>query len=210
MNSDSAVILKKMYSWPQEYLFPVLDITRLAIRDEQVCMAIGNFELLEIVLKNLETGVPGANKIMAVRCLSNMVTHKWGRGLLEAKYDLLLNAVKNMKAGNVSLQNAISVLYLNLSISQIDVANDEKCRLLAECILDYMMWCEEIDAIFRSYQALGNLTTTAYKEITIAQINSVEFVMLKLKGHSEGDGVHDYQRLKEIAMDLYRTVSEQK
>lgn len=206
ITQETAKTLKKMYSWPQDCLFPVLDITRLAIRNEQICEKIANFELLSIIIDNLQGGSPAANRIMAVRCLSNMITHHWGRALLEGKFEPIMDAVKGVKSGNVSLQNALSVLYLNLSIAQMEVASNESCKKIAECVLDALMWITEVDAIFRMYQALGNLVTTAYKKVTTEQIVSANQVIAKMKGHSEGRDIDNYERLRELSSDLYETV----
>lgn len=206
ISDETAKTLKKMYNWPQECLFPVLDITRLAIRNEQICSKIANFELLSIIIENLAAGSAAANRIMAVRCLSNMITHHWGRALLESKFGPIMDAVKGVKSGNVSLQNALSVLFLNLSIAQVEVACKDKCQKIAECILDSLMWINEVDAIFRLYQALGNLTTTAYRNPVSQQCVAMDLVIAKMKGHSEGRNTDDYERLREVAGDLYDTV----
>lgn len=195
-----------MYTWPQDCLFPVLDITRLAIRNELVCEKIANFELLSIITENLTAGSPAANRIMAVRCLSNMITHEWGRGLLETKFEPIMDGIKEIKSGNVSLQNALSVLFLNLSIAQLGISVKDECKKITECILDALMWIAEVDAIFRMYQALGNLVTTAYKKVALEQIVAKEMVIAKMKGHSEGRETDNYERLREIAADLYDTV----
>lgn len=209
ISEDTARTLKKMYNWPQDCLFPVLDITRLAIRNEQICAKIANFELLYIIIDNLKGGSPAANRIMAVRCLSNMITHEWGRCLLESKFELIMDAVKGVKSGNVSLQNALSVLFLNLSIAQMEVASSESCKIIVECVLDALMWITEVDAIFRIYQALGNLASTAYKKGVKEQVVAMEQVIAKMKGHAEGRDIDSYERLREIAADLYETVKMQ-
>ncbi|XP_063701799.1 phospholipase A-2-activating protein [Culicoides brevitarsis] len=200
--------LKKMYSWPQDCLFPVLDVIRLAIRTEQVCSKIVNFELLTIIIENLEAGSPAANRIMAIRCLSNMITHRWGRCMIDAKFEGIMNGVRGVKSGNVAVQNALSVLFLNLSIAQLDVAVSENCKKIAECVVDALMWVTEVDAIFRMYQAIGNMTETAYKKVVLEVVTSMEIVVEKMKGHAEGRDTDNYERLREIASDLYEMVKQ--
>lgn len=205
---EAARTLKHLYAWPTDYLFPVLDVTRLLVRDEGMCTLIGNFELLEIAVTNLEPGTPAANKIMATRCLSNMITNKWGRGLFEAKFDVLVEAVKKLKNGNVSLQNAISTFFFNVSVAQVEVSIEEKCNVLTEAAIDFLLWSDQLDAQLRAYQTLGNVLTTPYKAKAIALIVSSDLLAEKLKKHSEGIDIEEYNMLRDTAQALLQMLNE--
>jgi len=200
--------LKTMYTWPSEFLFPVLDITRLLVRDLKMCTLVGNFELLEVAVKNVEPGNPVANKIMATRCLSNMITNEWGRGLFEAKYEMLIDAVKALKNGNVSLQNAIATFYFNISVSQVEVAIEDKSKMLTEAVIEFLIWADQLDAQLRAYQALGNVLTTAYKSYSVALIVSSEDLIEKLKKHAEGQGTEGYDMVKDTAQALLQMLND--
>lgn len=202
--------LKDLYNWPNEYLFPVLDIVRLAIRKENLCSQIATFELLDKITQNLDLANPLANKIMATRCLSNLVSHNWGRGLFEAKFTKLCNAVAQIKDGNAALQSAIATFYYNLSVSQVEVAVADKSMIIAECTVDFLSWADQPDAILRGYQALGNLTTIVYKKEILTLIRNHTLLIFKIKNHASGIEIDDYTLLQKTAQYLLDTVDNSK
>lgn len=94
--------LKNLLKWPKEILFPVLDITRLAVREQTVCSLLGSFDFISLIIENVN--LPPANQLMSIRCLVNMMNHGWGRGLIESRLMELVAALQNIKKGSVNLQ----------------------------------------------------------------------------------------------------------
>lgn len=200
--------IKEMYNWPIEYLFPVLDVTRLLVRDAEMCALIGNFELLDICILNLETGTPPANKLMSTRLLSNMITNKWGRGLFEAKFEALIGAVKTLKNGNVAMQNAISTFLFNVSVAQVEIAVEEKCKVLTEATIDFLQWADQLDAELRAMQALGNILSTTYKPASVALIVSAENLIEKLTSYAAGKSIEGYEMVRDTAQAILQMLNE--
>lgn len=94
--------MKNLLKWPKEILFPVLDITRLAVREQTVCSLLGSFDFITLIIENIN--IPPANQLMSIRCLVNMMNHGWGRGLIESRLSELVVALQNIKKGSVNLQ----------------------------------------------------------------------------------------------------------
>jgi len=77
---EALIILLK---WPAAMLFPVLDILRLAVRNEPIFTVLNNsHNFLGIVIPQL-TG-SAANQLMVVRCLANSLSHTTGRQQVES------------------------------------------------------------------------------------------------------------------------------
>lgn len=173
--------LKQMYSWPSDELFPVLDVTRLVVRDEKKCELIGNFELLEMIISNLSIDVPAPNRLMVIRCLANMISHKWGRGLFEAKFEEIFTAIDILTTGNAMLQQAISTLLFNVSVALVDVSNENMCRIVTNSCIHFMLWSNAVDAQLRCAQTFGNLLKTVYKNNSVVTIVSAGLLTDKMR-----------------------------
>lgn len=192
--------LQPLLKWPKEILFPVLDVARLAVRDQGVCTKLANASFLELIVDNLRHGP--ANQLMAVRCICNMMSHGWGRGLVEDRLADIFNQLNRSTAGSPNLQIAIASLLLNVSATQLTVADQEVCRLTSEALLDFLRWTGDAEAIYRAYQALGNLTCTPYGAITSAQIVSVDQVVDRLRDHMSSAVAPGMEKLNELAREL--------
>lgn len=57
--------LKKMLKWQQEIRFPVLDIVRLVVRNQETSTALGSADFVESIIENLTSLAP--NQLMAIR-----------------------------------------------------------------------------------------------------------------------------------------------
>lgn len=101
-----------------------------------------------------------------------------------------------------SLQIAIASFYLNVSVLQTELADQEICRLMTEGLLGLLKWIGDLEAFYRSYQSLGNLTCTPYGQITSAQIISVDVVVDKLRGFMSAALPNGFEKVNEIARDL--------
>lgn len=192
--------LQPLLKWPKEILFPILDVARLAVRDQGVCTKLANASFLDLIVESLNHGP--ANRLMAVRCVCNMMSHGWGRGLVEDRLGDIFNRINRSVSGSGNLQIAIASLFLNVSATQLTVADQEVCRLTTEALLDFLRWTAEAEAFYRAYQALGNLTCTPYGAITSAQIVSVDQVIERLREHMSAAQAPGMEKLTELAREL--------
>lgn len=96
----------------------------------------------------------------------------------------------------------MSSFFLNVTVSQIEVADQELCRLTTEGLLELLKWINDLEAHYRSYQSLGNLTSTPFGQITSAQIISVDVVVDKIRDFMSAVLPNGFEKLNEIARDL--------
>lgn len=172
-----AILLK----WPASMQFPVLDILRLAVRNEAIFSVLNNsHNFLATVIPQLSGSAP--NQLMVVRCLANIMSHAAGRQNVMSRLAEIIDLVGAIKTGSANLQIAVATFYLNLTISQtLDVAKSEVCHVVTSGIVELLKWAKDLEACYRSMQAIGNLTTTSCGQETIAQVVSVDYVMDKLR-----------------------------
>lgn len=90
-----------------EFLFPVLDIVRLAVLDPNTCTNLVAPDVLNFIVQNCNTGA-AANQLMSLRCFSNMLIHGYGRGLIETVLANILVAISATRKGTSNLQTAIA------------------------------------------------------------------------------------------------------
>lgn len=76
------------------------------------------------------------------------------------------------------------------------------CRVVTESILANLQWSTDIEALYRYYTALGNLTCTPFGHITVAQISSVNNIVEKINRDMVAIHAQGYIKLNEVARDL--------
>ncbi|XP_017021946.1 phospholipase A-2-activating protein [Drosophila kikkawai] len=175
---EALIILLK---WPAAMLFPVLDILRLAVRNEAIFSVLNNsHSFLGIVIPQLAGSA--ANQLMVVRCLANSLGHAAGRQQVESRLPQIIELIAGIRAGSANLQIAVATFYLNVTIAQtLGVAKSEVCHQVTSGVVELLKWAKDLEACYRSMQAIGNLTTTPCGQETIAQVVSVDYVMDKLR-----------------------------
>lgn len=198
--------LLQLLHWPKEFLFPVLDITRLAVRSSSVCAELlassKHPTFIDQLIENV-ANAPAANQLMAIRCIANMMSHEVGRQRIGARLTDIVGRVNRIMSGSANLQIAIASLYLNASVAQLQPSADaDVCRQLTEAVLEFLRWTHEAEAFFRAYQTLGNLTCTPSGAVTSAQIVSVDEVVERLRDHMSRVQPAGLERLNDVARDL--------
>lgn len=103
-------------------------------------------------------------------------------------------------------QIAIGTLFLNLSVSQTNYADQTICNQIAESILDFLTWSSDLEACYRSYRALGNLLCTPYGQTIGALIISTDVVTEKIRVHMSSSVPNGFEKLNEIARDIINTL----
>lgn len=83
-------------------LFPVLDIARLAVRNEAICIKLATAEVLCQMESYLESSP--ANQLMVIRLFVNMMMHARGRCMLDSQYNAIITALDKITKGSANLQ----------------------------------------------------------------------------------------------------------
>lgn len=131
---DALDTLMTLLNWSDDVLFPVLDITRLAVLCQEVNDALCTEELLQIVKKHIKSDALPSNQMLTFRLLANMFSHDRGEKLCLNSKDEILQllseleslANKNNQVHEWKNEDACRRMYfnwLNLSISMFPGRN---------------------------------------------------------------------------------------
>ncbi|KFB49117.1 AGAP008620-PA-like protein [Anopheles sinensis] len=157
-NSVCLTALKFLYTnWPTEKLFPIMDITRLIVREARACHEVFSDAAFFSTFLQHVNHLP-ANQLMAARCFANMLAHQAGRNVVVENIRAIVDRLNMIRGGSANLQIALASFYLNLSMTQLDkLTSVDFCRVLAGTIGELLSWLTDNEATYRAYQALGNL-----------------------------------------------------
>lgn len=197
---ESIDAMKKLLLWPKENLFPVLDVLRLAVCDSTVCSKLITQVVLNLIIQNIN--VSPANQLMSIRTLSNMLSHGYGRGLIETCLANVLVAISATKKGSANLQIAIATLLFNLTVVQLGYADQTQCQHITESIIDFLLWNADAEALYRSYRSIGNLLNTPHAPTVSAQLISTDQVMDALRSNMSAQQQYGFEQINEIARDV--------
>ncbi|XP_034413239.1 phospholipase A-2-activating protein [Cyclopterus lumpus] len=157
-------LLWKASHWPEDIVFPVLDIMRLAVRHPQVneslCGESEGVQLCNHLLSLMRPEGRPANQMLALRTLCNCFGGRHGRALLLAQREtVLLRAADLANVCNKNIHIALATLVLNYAgclHSQPDLEAKAQCLSVASRALETV---QDKEAVFRLLVALG--TTVA-------------------------------------------------
>ncbi|CAH0554986.1 unnamed protein product [Brassicogethes aeneus] len=187
---NSLELLFKLLDWPDDYLFPVLDVIRLAVRHKQINEIISSANrstLIDKLKYCISDNCRVANNtIVALRVLSNLLCHDQGENLIYKNHMDILENITSLAQQNKNGQVALSTLLLNMVIMAIKKNDYMGISILAEVIPDISTKLNDPESQFRLYVALGTLLLSEYgskKEIKL-KISSSDNFMSIMKSHS--------------------------
>ncbi|ERL89805.1 phospholipase A-2-activating protein [Dendroctonus ponderosae] len=190
-NATIYELLFKMFEWPENNLFPVLDIVRMAVRNEHSNTIIS--KLYEgVIIKKLQGFINSEhavvnNRIVALRTICNLCSHKSGENLVsENIYDIIGN-VSTVRHINANGQLALATVLMNLTLMILKNKEHAGYKVLAEVLPDMITTLDDSEAQFRIYVAIGTLmqnSDSLRPEVVEKIKESGEFLpLLKLHFH---------------------------
>lgn len=203
-NSACLTALKYLYTWPTDSIFPVLDITRLVVRDSRACQELFEGDFLNSLLQH--TNHLPANQMMTARCFVNMISHTNGRNIVLENIRPIMDKLSPIKAGSANLQVALASFYLNLSMAQLDKPSLDFSKVFSDAVADFLEWSTDNEAIYRGYQALGNLMSTPQGTLVANHLRSnsalIDRILVSISAEVTG-----YAKLNECASYLYELLA---
>ncbi|KAF3836972.1 hypothetical protein F7725_004436 [Dissostichus mawsoni] len=158
-------LLWKASHWPEDIVFPVLDIMRLAVRhpmvNETLCGEAEGVQLCNHLLSLMSPEGRPANQMLALRTLCNCFMGRQGRALLLAQRETVLSRAADL-AGicNKNIHIALATLVLNYASclhSQPDLEAKAQCLSVASRALETV---QDKEAVFRLLVALGTIVSS--------------------------------------------------
>ncbi|CAK9827068.1 Phospholipase A-2-activating protein [Anthophora retusa] len=190
INFDALSTLKTLLNWPDDILFPVLDIIRLAVLYKEINNVLCTDELLQIVKKHVKPSALPSNQMLTFRLLANMFTHEKGEKLCLNYKDEILQQLSELESlANKNNQVAISTYILNLTVAlnkYNDTLGKTQCLNVMFSILPRL---SESEAVFRTLVAMGTLLSTT-------------------SNSEDRDDLIKAVRQSEVALNILQTMSE--
>ncbi|XP_052738661.1 phospholipase A-2-activating protein [Bicyclus anynana] len=167
-NAETVTLLKRMLEWPKDILFPVLDVTRLAVRNAEINGQIFDTNhgpnFVRYLLSLLTPDNLPANQMLAMRVLVNAFSALAGEMLVLAARESVLHALVSLAQLNNNTQIAATSLLLNLSVA---LAQQTDSVELAECIVHLLTRITDSEAYFRGLVALGTILAESPNKIVV-------------------------------------------
>ena len=110
-----------------DIVFPVLDITRLAVRNEEInrslCAGDSGDHLFTVLRKYLVPEALPANQMLALRVVTNMMCHKPGENLVMKEKHLFLFVIRKLANSRATKNLQVNILlwYSNFVVTDLYV-----------------------------------------------------------------------------------------
>ncbi|EFA09359.2 phospholipase A-2-activating protein [Tribolium castaneum] len=179
--------LFKLLEWPDEIVFPVVDVIRMAVRfkkNNEIIATANSGSLLRKLLSFINENCNIINNvIVALRTLSNLLMHEFGEDLVfEHRFDVVEN-ITALGPLNKNGQIALSTLLLNLCVASLKKRDDLGISVLADVIPDILTKLSDPESQFRSYVALGTLLSSPQSAEVKAKVKSNVGFISALESH---------------------------
>lgn len=140
----------KMLKWPENKLFPVLDIFRMIAKSET---SFSSFDpaITAKILKSMVNSSSAPNQLMTMRAFCNMLSHEQGKLFVDQNFTELMELADKIETGNGNFQIAFASFFFNMSVV-FERANQEFCIALVIAIVKCVTWMKEYEALFKVYQ----------------------------------------------------------
>lgn len=90
--------LKSLIDWPNDTVFPVLDIARLAILHKEVNDQLCTEELLPVIRRHIKSDAFPCNQMLTFRLIANMFQHEKGEKLCLDYKDEVLKSMLDLQS----------------------------------------------------------------------------------------------------------------
>ncbi|CAG9765638.1 unnamed protein product [Ceutorhynchus assimilis] len=185
-------LLFKLLDWPEDMVFPVLDVVRMAVKDpinNNLIVALNDGQIMEKLKKFISnsSNVPN-NTIVGLRSLCNLCVHDAGENLVfDNRFDIV-ESITTLGQLNKNGQIALATLLLNLTILSIRKNDDLGYSVLVQVLPDIITKFTDVESHFRIYVALGTLVTQSnlHKQEIVSKVNGNQNFLTTLQLHSFG------------------------
>ncbi|XP_036407186.1 phospholipase A-2-activating protein [Megalops cyprinoides] len=184
ITEEQIAILWKTTHWPEDIVFPVLDILRLAVRhpvvNASLCNETEGIQFCNHLLSLMAPQGRPANQMLALRTLCNCFSGPLGRSLLMSQRETVMSQATELKSVcNKNIHIALATLVLNYAGSLHGVPDLEgkaQCLSMASTILEVV---QDKEAIFRLLVALGTTIASESTAKDLAQSLGVKSQIAK-------------------------------
>ncbi|KFM77622.1 hypothetical protein X975_26927, partial [Stegodyphus mimosarum] len=157
VNNEQMACLETVINWSDEYLYPALDLLRLAVRCKGICSRVGNQEFVNHLLHILKTTNKSVNRLLVIKIFCNLFEFEEGEKVLLQSQVKIYDSVKSTVCStDRNVQKSGTALFLNYSVlafygKQIDI--NSYCLNMVE-MLNALV---DTEAVFRALVAIGTI-----------------------------------------------------
>ncbi|KAJ8972552.1 hypothetical protein NQ314_000139 [Rhamnusium bicolor] len=187
---NSYNVLFKLLDWPDDIIFPVLDVVRLAVRDKtnnEVISTMNNGIIIEKIKNYIgESCKVVNNMIVSLRTICNLCLHECGEALIYNNRFDILESYTSLGYLNKNCQIALSTSLLNLTILTIKKNDDIGFSILAQVLPDILTKLSDPESQFRLYVAIGTLikSSNSHQQEIRAKVNENSNFLSTLQLHT--------------------------
>ncbi|XP_073907786.1 phospholipase A-2-activating protein isoform X3 [Castor canadensis] len=193
-------ILWKAIHWPEDIVFPALDVLRLSIKhpnvNENFCNEKEGAQFSSHLMNLLNPKGKPANQLLALRTFCNCFVGQAGQKLMMSQRESLMSHAIELKSGsNKNIHVALATLTLNYSVcfhKDHNIEGKAQCLSVISTILEVV---QDLEAVFRLLVALGTLISDDSNAVQLAKSLGVDSQIKKYASVSEPAKVSECCRL---------------
>ncbi|CAH2293817.1 phospholipase A-2-activating [Pelobates cultripes] len=192
--------LWRVVNWPEEIVFPALDVLRLCIKNpmvnEMFCNDKEGSQFSSYLLKLMHPGGRQANQLLALRTLCNCFSYDPGTKLMMSQRDTLITKAIELKSvNNKNIHTALATLILNYAICLHKAGDLEGKAQCLSAISTGLEVVKDLEASFRLLVALGTLISDDENAVQLAKSLGVNSQIKKYMSVTEPAKVNECCRL---------------
>uniref|UniRef100_A0A8C5LQ62 Phospholipase A-2-activating protein n=1 Tax=Leptobrachium leishanense TaxID=445787 RepID=A0A8C5LQ62_9ANUR len=192
--------LWRVINWPEEIVFPALDILRLSIKNQIVNETFYSdqegSQFSSYLFKLMHLGGRQANQLLVLRTLCNSFSQEPGTKLMMSQRDDVFTRALEIKSiGNKNIHTALATLILNYAVClrrMNDLEGKAQCLSAISTVLEVV---QDLEASFRLLVALGTLITDDGNAVKLAKSLGVNSQIKKYISVTEPAKVSECCRL---------------
>nr|KAF6486541.1 phospholipase A2 activating protein [Rousettus aegyptiacus] len=193
-------ILWKAINWPEDIVFPALDILRLSIKhpsvNENFCNEKEGTQFSSHLISLLNPKGKPANQLLALRTFCNCFAGQAGQRLMMSQRESLMSHAIELKSGsNKNIHIALATLTLNYSVcfhKDHNIEGKAQCLSVISTVFEVV---QDLEATFRLLVALGTLISDDSNAVQLAKSLGVDSQIKKYASVSEPAKVSECCRL---------------
>ncbi|OCT97805.1 phospholipase A-2-activating protein isoform X1 [Xenopus laevis] len=192
--------LWRVVNWPEDLIFPALDVLRISIKNptvnEMFCNEKEGSQFSSYLLQLMSPSGKQANQLLALRTFCNSFFCDPGSCLLMVERDNVLSKVIELKTvNNKNIHIALATLMLNYAICLHKVSDIEGKAQCLSAISSVIEVVQDLEAIFRLLVALGTLISGDTNAMQLAKSLGVDSQIKKYMSVTEPAKVNECCRL---------------
>ncbi|XP_056376683.1 phospholipase A-2-activating protein isoform X2 [Hyla sarda] len=192
--------LWRAVKWPEDIVFPALDILRLAIKNptvnEMFCNEREGSAFTNYLFRVMRPGGKQANQLLALRTLCNCFSSETGAKLMMLHRDTVITKSIEVKSvSNKNVHTALATLILNYATCLhrlSDLEGKAQCLSAISTVLEVV---QDLEAAFRLLVALGTLISEDSNAMQLAKSLGVDSQIKKYMSVKEPAKVNECCRL---------------